>query len=190
MYQRLYVPVDDSYTSHRALDEAAKLAKESGGMVRLVHVVDLAQFGWGGSEFLDANELQNNIREAGHKVLQEAADRLQAAGVQHDQQLLESWGEKISEVLLQDAENWQADLIVMGTHGWGELMQLLWALWPKVCYAKPTYRCCCYAAKIAKTAAPQPSPRSRVGEKSWIPVPVSPIGLTQSDDLVLLEGIN
>lgn len=125
MYQRLYVPVDDSHTSHRALDEATKLAKESGGMVRLVHVVDLAQFGWGGSEFLDANELQNNIRDAGHKVLQEAADRLQAAGVQHDQQLLESWGEKISEVLLQDAENWQADLIVMGTHGWGELMQLL-----------------------------------------------------------------
>ena len=70
MYQRLYVPVDDSHTSHRALDEATKLAKESGGMVRLVHVVDLAQFGWGGSEFLDANELQNNIREAGHKVLQ------------------------------------------------------------------------------------------------------------------------
>lgn len=51
MYQRLYVPVDDSHTSHRALDEATKLAKESGGMVRLVHVVDLAQFGWGGSEF-------------------------------------------------------------------------------------------------------------------------------------------
>lgn len=164
MYQRLYVPVDDSHTSHRALDEAAKLAKESGGMVRLVHVVDLAQFGWGGSEFLDANELQNNIREAGHKVLQEAADRLQAAGVQHDQQLLESWGEKISEVLLQDAENWQADLIVMGTHGWGELMQLLLGSVAEVCYAKPTCRCCCYAAKIAKTAAPQPSPRSRVGK--------------------------
>ena len=69
MYQRIFVPVDDSETSALALAEACKLAKEVGAAVKMVHVVDLAQFGWGGAEFLDAAELQGSIREAGEQVL-------------------------------------------------------------------------------------------------------------------------
>ena len=61
MYQRIFVPVDDSDTSNLALAEACRLAKHMGSTVRLVHVVDLAQFGWGGTEFLDAAELQKSI---------------------------------------------------------------------------------------------------------------------------------
>lgn len=125
MYQRLYVPVDDSTTSQRALDEAIQFARETGAKIRLAHVVDLAQFGWGGTEFLDASELQKNVREAGEKVLAEAVARVLEAGQHAEHVILESWGDKISDVLTQDASQWRADLIMMGTHGWGELMQLL-----------------------------------------------------------------
>ncbi|POZ61845.1 universal stress protein [Chromobacterium alticapitis] len=125
MYQKIFVPVDDSETSAMALVEACKLAKELASSVRLVHVVDLAQFGWGGTEFLDATELQKSIKQAGEQVLQLAGDKAKSMGVDPECRILESWGDKIASVLADDASAWGADLIVMGTHGLGGLMHLL-----------------------------------------------------------------
>ncbi|MCW3479011.1 universal stress protein [Neisseriaceae bacterium JH1-16] len=125
MYQRIFVPVDDSETSNLALTEACKLAKEVGASVRLVHVVDLAQFGWGGTEFLDASELQKSIKHAGEQVLGQAEEQAKAQGLMPETKILESWGDKIATVLLDDARDWKADLVVMGTHGWSGLMHLL-----------------------------------------------------------------
>jgi nucleotide-binding universal stress UspA family protein len=125
MYQRIFVPVDDSETSNQALVEACRLAKETGAQIRMVHVVDLAQFGWGGTEFLDASELQKSVKEAGEQVLTQAKDSARAQGVEPEGKILESWGDKIASVLLEDASAWKADLIVMGTHGWTGVMHLL-----------------------------------------------------------------
>jgi nucleotide-binding universal stress UspA family protein len=125
MYQRIFVPVDDSETSNLALVEACKLAKECGAAVRLVHVVDLAQFGWGGTEFLDASELQKSVKEAGELVLSQALERARNLGVEPESKILESWGDKIAAVLVEDASSWGADLVVMGTHGWTGVMHLL-----------------------------------------------------------------
>lgn len=125
MYQRIFVPVDDSDTSNLALAEACRLAKHMGSTVRLVHVVDLAQFGWGGTEFLDAAELQKSIKQAGEQVLGQAQAQAVAAGLTPEVKILESWGDKIASVLLDDANGWGADLVVMGTHGWSGLMHIL-----------------------------------------------------------------
>ena len=125
MYQRIFVPVDDSATSRYALGEALRLAKLTQATVRLVHVVDLAQFGWGGTEFLDAADLQKTIKTAGEKVLQTAVSAAEEAGVPSENGLLESLGDKIAEVLVTDAEAFHADLVVMGTHGFSGLMHLL-----------------------------------------------------------------
>ena len=125
MYQRIFVTVDDSATSRYALGEALRLAKLTQATVRLVHVVDLAQFGWGGTEFLDAADLQKTIKTAGEKVLQTAVSAAEEAGVPSENGLLESWGDKIAEVLVTDAEAFHADLVVMGTHGFSGLMHLL-----------------------------------------------------------------
>ena len=40
MYKHILVPVDGSATSKRGLEEAMRIAKDSGGTLRLVHVVD------------------------------------------------------------------------------------------------------------------------------------------------------
>lgn len=125
MYQRIFVPVDDSDTSGLALAEACKLAKEVGAKVRLVHVIDLAQFGWGGTEFLDAADLQKSIKEGGEHVLAQALSRARELGVDPESGMLESWGDKIAALLLEDALSWSADLIVMGTHGLGGLAHIL-----------------------------------------------------------------
>lgn len=125
MYQRIFVPVDDSSTSRRALDEAIKLAHHTGAALLLAHVVDLAQFGWGGTEFLDASELQKNIKSTGESVLDQAREVVKTAGLPCSATLLESWGDKMAEVLVNEAEKEQAELIVMGTHGFSGLMHLL-----------------------------------------------------------------
>ena len=125
MYQRIFVPVDDSATSRYALGEALRLAKLTQATVRLVHVVDLAQFGWGGTEFLDASELQGNIKATGEAVLNASSSLVEAAGLPCNATLLESWGDKIAEVLVEDADKWDADLIVMGSHGRRGLEKLM-----------------------------------------------------------------
>lgn len=125
MYQRIYVPVDDSATSAIALTEACRLAAEVGAVLRLVHVVDLAQFGWGGAEFLDAAELQASIKQAGEQVLSANVAKAAACGVVVESKILESWGDRIASVIVEDANDWGADLMVMGTHGLGGLMHLL-----------------------------------------------------------------
>ncbi|KZE27343.1 universal stress protein [Crenobacter luteus] len=125
MYQRIFVPVDDSETSNLALDEGCKLAVEVGAQLRLVHVIDLAQFGWGGTEFLDAADLQKSIKQAGEQVLAQAEQRARKLGASPEAHILESWGDKIAAMLLDDAKSWRADLVVMGTHGWSGLMHLL-----------------------------------------------------------------
>lgn len=125
MYQRIFVPVDDSETSALALNEACRLAAEVGATVRLVHVVDLAQFGWGGAEFLDAAELQDSIKQAGEQVLGQAKQKAEVLGVNPQGAVLESWGDRLASVIIDDANKWGADLIVMGTHGLGGLMHLL-----------------------------------------------------------------
>ncbi len=125
MYQRIFVPVDDSSTSRRALEEAMRLAKHTGATLLLAHVVDLAQFGWGGTEFLDASELQGNIKATGEAVLNASSSLVEAAGLPCNATLLESWGDKMAEVLVQEAEAEHAELIVMGTHGFSGLMHLL-----------------------------------------------------------------
>ena len=44
MYQRILVPIDDSETSHRALKEATRFVQDQKAAIRLVSVIDLAQF--------------------------------------------------------------------------------------------------------------------------------------------------
>ena len=39
-YKRILVPVDGSPTSNNGLDEAAKIARESGSRLLLLHVID------------------------------------------------------------------------------------------------------------------------------------------------------
>ena len=125
MYQRLYVPVDDSETANLSLTEAARFTQACGAQLRVVHVSDFAQFGWGGAEYLDPAELKESVQEAGIAILDNAKIRLAELGASAEMVLLESWGESIADKLVADADQWRADLIMMGTHGWGELKHLL-----------------------------------------------------------------
>ena len=118
MYHRILVPVDGSETSTRALTAALQLARESSGRVRVVHVVDdlvltsgYEPYGGTSGEFLKI------MRETGAKILDEALAVAQAAGVEADKALFDTTGERLSETVAHEAKRWNADLIVVGTHG-------------------------------------------------------------------------
>lgn len=125
MYKRILVPVDSSDTSAAAIVEARRFACEQQAKVKLVHVVDLAQFAWSANEFLDVPQLQNALRQSGEKLLADLSEGLKAEGLEVESNLLESWGGNLALAIVKEAEGWSADLIVMGTHGYGGLTHLL-----------------------------------------------------------------
>jgi nucleotide-binding universal stress UspA family protein len=114
MYKRILVPVDGSETSTKALVAALQLARESGGRVRLVHTLDeLAYL----SGFEVSGDLLGIAREYAGKVLQDALEVAKSAGVPADSKLVEAAGARLGEVVAGEAKAWEADLVVVGTHG-------------------------------------------------------------------------
>ncbi|WP_273430257.1 universal stress protein [Chitinibacter tainanensis] len=125
MYTRIFVPIDHSETSDAALTEACRLASEQHATLRLIHVIDLAQFAWSANEFLDVPQLQSSLKESGEHLLLDRAAQVRAQGLEVETALLEIWGGQIAKAIVEDAVQWQADLLVMGTHGYGGLTHLL-----------------------------------------------------------------
>lgn len=118
MYKRIIVPVDGSPTANKALVAALQLARDGGGRVRLIHVVEELAFVDGYDMYGgQTGELLQVMREAGDKVLDAALEIARSAGVDADKQLFDRFGERLGEVVANAARDWNADLIVLGTHG-------------------------------------------------------------------------
>lgn len=125
MYQRILVPIDGSETSERALQEAIKLG-DSAAQFRLLYVVEeIYSLGTEGYEFIDYDALQQAVRTSGERILAQAAEKMQRAGKRAEVALLETGGQRVANVIEGEARRWQADLIVIGTHGRSGLSRLL-----------------------------------------------------------------
>jgi nucleotide-binding universal stress UspA family protein len=118
MYKRILVAVDGSDTSQRAFQEAVNLTKESGGQLRIVHVVDDVSLDLY-REVVDPGEIQKATVKSGEAILSKAQTAVRAAGVKAETRLLkiEKLGRRVTDMIAQEADAWPADLIVIGTHG-------------------------------------------------------------------------
>ncbi|WP_434777178.1 universal stress protein [Neisseria sp. Ec49-e6-T10] len=125
MYKKILIPVDDSQASLLAVKEACKIAKSCGASLYIVHVVDLAQFSWGGHAYVQTPQINEASRAVGDKVLENARQMAQEHGLMVEENILETIGNKIADLLAKEAKNKHCDLIVMGTHGWTGVMHLL-----------------------------------------------------------------
>jgi len=122
MYRRIVVAVDGSQTSDLALEHALGLAKEQRARVRIVHALESLHYlvALAGSPYpFDATELLDSMRREGERVLAASLERARAAAVDAETALLDGKepSDRIAQTLVQDAKNWDADLIVLGTHG-------------------------------------------------------------------------
>lgn len=125
MYQKILVPIDGSKTAARGLDEATKLAKALGSTIRLIHVVNELMIVATYEGTVYSGELVEALRESGKKILAQAKDKVSAAGVNVQIELLEAHGGHAGTVIVQDASQSRADLIVLGTHGRRGLSRLV-----------------------------------------------------------------
>ena len=126
MYQRILIPVDTSETSKLAMIEAEHFAHNKQAILRLAHVIDLAQFSWGANEVADLAHLQQGLREAGQLILSNLATLLNTQhGIKAETTLIEIWGGSLVKGIIDEANHWGADLIIMGTHGYSGLTHLL-----------------------------------------------------------------
>ncbi len=125
MYAKILVPVDGSQASTAGLTEAIKIAKSQGSEIRLVHVVNdlIVDAGYGAGVY--ATDALEVLRKAGRDILDAAHMTARREGVKTNSVLLDSVGGPASEVILDEARSWSADLVVMGTHGRRGLARLV-----------------------------------------------------------------
>jgi nucleotide-binding universal stress UspA family protein len=117
MYSKILVPVDGSETSMVGLKEAVKLAKTQGSELRLLHIVNEFVLDYSYGAGLYGTSLIESLRDGGKKILQEAESFVKQQGVPVESVLLESIGGPAADLILVQAKEWPAELIVMGTHG-------------------------------------------------------------------------
>jgi len=118
MYQHILIAVDGSDLSNHALREAISLAQNQHAALRIVHVVDEVTLNWEG-EYADMSEILKSFRDSGQRILEKAQNIAREAGMEHEAKLLEiqTFGHRISDLIVEEAKDWPADLIVVGTHG-------------------------------------------------------------------------
>jgi len=118
MYQRILVPFDGSPTSLLGLEEAIKLAKLTGASLRVIYQIDeLADVTGFESAAIYASDVLPSLRRIGAGILDQARSRTQAAGVAAQTDMFESCGRKLDELVMEQVKAWNADLVVIGSHG-------------------------------------------------------------------------
>lgn len=117
MISKILVPVDGSSTSMRGLAEAIALAKQVNGTLRILHSVDellMTDIPLGTDYY---NKWLEGMRARGQKVLREAQAFCRKRDVDVEAVLAETIGRSAANIIIDQAKQWPADLIVMGTHG-------------------------------------------------------------------------
>jgi len=116
MYRHILVPVDGSATSVRALREAIGLARQQATELELVYVMEDVLF-LENEAYINYEEVQRSARKGGERTLAQAQALVRQADMTAEERLLEARGERIANVIIEEARRWPADLIVIGTHG-------------------------------------------------------------------------
>jgi len=119
MYSHIIVAVDSSHASNRALDEAIKIAKASNATLRIIHVLDDLSISLTANPYAGyyMGELIETLRRGGQEILSQARVRAASAEVPVETILVDDLGLSVQERIIEAAQEWPADLIVMGTHG-------------------------------------------------------------------------
>jgi nucleotide-binding universal stress UspA family protein len=120
MNKRIFVAIDDSTTSQRALDEAIQLANAMGASLCIMTAIDegpLTQHGMGLGSYIDIEKVKDDMRATGAALLKQAVATAASAGCTAEQMLVEGAQRRVAEMIVDAAKQWNADLLVAGTHG-------------------------------------------------------------------------
>jgi nucleotide-binding universal stress UspA family protein len=117
-YKKILVAVDGSGTATLAMQEAIKLAKDQHATLRTIYVADNFVVVGDGVHF-DFNQYENAVRGYGLSILDKMESLAKEAGIATESGIIENTDHavRIPEKIVNDAKAWNADLLVIGTHG-------------------------------------------------------------------------
>lgn len=121
---KILLSIDQSPCSQAAVEAVKTRYKPAGSEVLIVHALDLLS-PYAGLTALDPSavaELIEGERRTAEALLKRAEEELRAAGFQVTWKLQEG---DPRAVILETASEWQADRIVIGSHGKGAVERLM-----------------------------------------------------------------
>ncbi|MDC8445157.1 MAG: universal stress protein [Nitrosomonas sp.] len=124
MYQHILVPIDGSLNSERALREAIRFARFHRAQLMLVHVLEDIHYA-DMENYINYAEIMKSFKDSARKMLEKASQEARQADVEVTEKLLVASGRRVAHVLVEEASQWPADLIVIGTHGRSGFNRLL-----------------------------------------------------------------
>lgn len=127
LYQRIIVPVDDSLPAHYGLRTAIALAHDQRAHLKLFTVIDEAPQDYAGSElgWTKTERWDQSLRANARHLLAAAVHLAASAGVHAEQELIEAPRGHVARCIGEAAQNWSADLLVLGSHGRHGLSHML-----------------------------------------------------------------
>ncbi len=117
MYSKILVPIDGSDPSTLALVEAIKLARALDSSLCVIHVVDVRPLITSESTAASYDLLFDMLRRDGAELLRDAAASIRDAGIKVETILQEAPDGQVGEAIFRQAREYQAELIICGTHG-------------------------------------------------------------------------
>jgi len=117
MYARILAAIDGSPTSDRAFQEAIAFTKNQKANLRLVHIIDKTPILRGYADWLDDEEISGIFCQAGQRITEDALAQARKSDITAESALLETTAKRLADVIIDEANHWRADLVVMGTHG-------------------------------------------------------------------------
>ncbi|WP_409373375.1 universal stress protein [Paraburkholderia megapolitana] len=120
------VAVDDSKTSGYAFDTALRLARETCATLQPLYVVDVPLMSYDSPGF-NASIIRQTLYEDGRNVINGALTSMKRDGVQGIDRIVETnvTDFDVAHCILRAAATFNADLVVMGTHGRSGIRRLV-----------------------------------------------------------------
>ena len=123
LFERILVPVDGSRPSEVGAALALQSAKEFGGKLTFVNIVDVKLLS-ATTDYaaIDAPDIFEEAHAAGTRLANQAAEDARAKGLTADAMVLEG---PVLEKLLEAIDESKATIVIMGSHGRGVLARAL-----------------------------------------------------------------
>lgn len=118
-YKNIMLAVDGSDASNAAVQEVIKLVTNQDVHLQVIHVVDESIFYAGGPSF-DYISLIAELRQQGQTILDSAAHTIESqTSIKVEKSLLELklLQGRMAELIIEKAQDWPADILVLGSHG-------------------------------------------------------------------------
>lgn len=118
MFKRILVPVDDNPISMKAAQEAIELSSQLNAKIEFIHILDEQNIVFS-EVFTTYPSIKEALRKVGEELLSKINEMARSASIDFESKLIELRAAegRIPEKIIEEATNWSADLIMIGSHG-------------------------------------------------------------------------